>query len=705
MQSNIEERSSEGVGLPVALANLTRLLGKPISVEALFAGIAIEEDRVSLEVAARAAERAGFQTHIQSGPVQNINPRDFPCLLHLESGATFLVVGFENGMLEYLGADFEQRINISVDSLGAMGKGEYLLLQMAAEQASTSSHQSHWFWAVLQQSKKLYAEVLVASLLTNLFALASPLFIMNVYDRVVPNQALNTLWVLASGVALVLVFDLIMKSLRGYFLDIAGKRADIMLSSATFEQVLNMRMQEHPARVGSFASQLQEFDQFREFFTSTTMMTIIDLPFILLFIALIFTIAGPLGLIPLLMLPVVFVISYLAQRQLSPVIGDIFSESARKTAMLIETLNSLEAIKAIRAESTMQTRWEQHQSKLAQLGLKARLWSLTAINLVQTIQQSATIILVIAGVYAINQGNLTVGGLIACTILTGRALAPMTQIATIMSRYQHARAAFGSIDKIMQLPGERDFKHHFLERRELETMLEFKNVSFTYPGQSLPALNQIDFKIGAGEKVAIIGPTGSGKSTLQRLISKLYLPSEGSLLIGNTDVHQIDPADLRKRMSYLPQEPTLLAGTVRDNIRLGFPTATDEQLLEAASFGGIRSYFDRHPQGFDFQIGERGAFLSGGQRQGIAIARALLNRAPMLLLDEPSNAMDQQMEQHLIDRLSKYAAHRTLILVTHRLNLLQLVDRVIVMNEGRIVADDAKHKILEQLANTDGQAS
>jgi ATP-binding cassette, subfamily C, bacterial LapB len=339
------------------------------------------------------------------------------------------------------------------------------------------------------------------------------------------------------------------------------------------------------------------------------------------------------------------------------------------------------------------------------LGLKARLWSLTAINLVQTIQQSATIILVIAGVYAINQGNLTVGGLIACTILTGRALAPMTQIATIMSRYQHARAAFGSIDKIMQLPGERDFKHHFLERRELETMLEFKNVSFTYPGQSLPALNQIDFKIGAGEKVAIIGPTGSGKSTLQRLISKLYLPSEGSLLIGNTDVHQIDPADLRKRMSYLPQEPTLLAGTVRDNIRLGFPTATDEQLLEAASFGGIRSYFDRHPQGFDFQIGERGAFLSGGQRQGIAIARALLNRAPMLLLDEPSNAMDQQMEQHLIDRLSKYAAHRTLILVTHRLNLLQLVDRVIVMNEGRIVADDAKHKILEQLANTDGQAS
>ncbi|MGB1756439.1 MAG: ATP-binding cassette domain-containing protein, partial [Pseudomonadales bacterium] len=353
----------------------------------------------------------------------------------------------------------------------------------------------------------------------------------------------------------------------------------------------------------------------------------------------------------------------------------------------------------IRAESTMQSRWEQHQSNLAQLGLKARLWSLTTLNLVQTVQQGATVILVIAGVYAISRGDLTVGGLIACTILTGRSLAPMAQIATIMTRYQHARAAYSSIDTIMQLPGERDFKHQFLERRQLDTNVEFKNVSFTYPGQSLPALKNIHFRIASGERVAIIGPTGSGKSTLQRLIAKLYLPTEGNLLIGNTDIHQIDPADLRKRMSYLPQEPTLLAGSVRENIRLGFPTATDEALLEAAAFGGIRSYFDQHPQGFDFQVGERGAFLSGGQRQGIALARAMLNQAELLLLDEPSNAMDQQMEQQLIDRLSRYANNRTLVLVTHRINLLQLVDRVIILNDGRIAADGTKNEILNQLSN------
>ncbi len=699
MKDSVFDPSQIASDLPAALATCTRLLGKPISTDALFAGIPINQGGVSLEIAARAAERAGFHCTIYEGAVGTLESQDFPCLISLTNGQFIVATSADQQSIHHIRPGAQSSEVIALSDISSACSGRFLRLTPMADSGEADNQTPHWFWTVIKRSRHLYGEVILASFLTNLFALATPLFIMNVYDRVVPNQALNTLWVLASGVTLVMLFDLLMKSLRGYFLDIAGKRADILLSSATFEQVLNMRMQEHPARVGSFASQLQEFDQFREFFTSTTLMTLIDLPFILLFIGLIFIIAGPLGFIPLLMLPLVLSISYLAQRKLAPVIGDIFSESARKTAMLIETLNSLEAIKAIRAESTMQSRWEQHQSNLAQLGLKARLWSLTTLNLVQTVQQGATVILVIAGVYAISRGDLTVGGLIACTILTGRSLAPMAQIATIMTRYQHARAAYSSIDTIMQLPGERDFKHQFLERRQLDTNVEFKNVSFTYPGQSLPALKNIHFRIASGERVAIIGPTGSGKSTLQRLIAKLYLPTEGNLLIGNTDIHQIDPADLRKRMSYLPQEPTLLAGSVRENIRLGFPTATDEALLEAAAFGGIRSYFDQHPQGFDFQVGERGAFLSGGQRQGIALARAMLNQAELLLLDEPSNAMDQQMEQQLIDRLSRYANNRTLVLVTHRINLLQLVDRVIILNDGRIAADGTKNEILNQLSN------
>lgn len=351
----------------------------------------------------------------------------------------------------------------------------------------------------------------------------------------------------------------------------------------------------------------------------------------------------------------------------------------------------------------MQARWEQLQDQLANLGLKSRLGSLMTLNLIQLIGQTTTIVLVIAGVYAIKAGDLSIGGLIACTILTGRALAPMTQIATIMTRYQHALAAYGTIDRLMNLPGERDFKHQFLHRATLKPAIEFRSVSFTYPGQAVPALNSVSFNIHPGEKVAIIGPTGSGKSTIERLISKLYLPTDGSLLIDNTDIHQLDPADLRRQISYLPQESTLLAGSVRDNIRLGLANATDEQILNAANFGGIRSYFDQHPEGFDFQVGERGVFLSGGQRQGITIARALINQAPLMLLDEPTNAMDRQAEQDFIRQLHQYCENRTLVLITHRMNLLELVDRVIVMRGGAVMADGSKDAILSQLAQNSGQ--
>jgi ATP-binding cassette subfamily C protein LapB len=613
----------------------------------------------------------------------------------IEAGQLMVVDGTSKGLVPWT-------------SLTDLERQPHRLLRITGIQHQDSAEataKSHWFWSVINQAKRLYAEVLLASLLVNLFALATPLFIMNVYDRVVPNQAVNTLWVLASGIGIVFIFDFLMKSVRGYFLDIAGKQADLHLASSTFEHVLNMKMQEHPKRVGSFASQLQEFDQFREFFTSTTLLTLIDLPFVLLFIGLIFVIAGPLGFIPALVLPLVILVSYLAQRRFRPLIQDIFAESARKTAMLVETLHSLEAIKASQAEGEIQARWERTQGTLADLSLRSRLGSLTTLNLIQLIGQIATVALVIAGVYAIQQGALTIGGLIACTILTGRALAPMNQIANILSRYQHAMAAYQTIDHLMTIPGERDFKHQFLHRANLKPAVTFRNVVFSYPGQPHPALNGVDFTIRSGEKVAILGPTGSGKSTVQRLISKLYLPTAGNIQIDQTDLHQIDPVDLRRQISYLPQEPTLLAGNVRDNIRLGQPSASDEAILLAADTAGIKNYFDQHPQGFDFQIGERGAYLSGGQRQGVAIARALINQGDLILLDEPSNAMDRQSEQRLIHELKGHCRDKTLIIVTHRMDLLALVDRIIILQAGKVVADGATQAVLEQLSLANGAKS
>ena len=696
---------TQAMTLASALSELTRLMGRPISEGALFAGL--PDTMLSpLDLALRAATRAGFTLETDEKPVRSLDEDDCPCLVLSSTGEAFVVGGIEAGQLMVV--DGTSKGLVPWTSLTDLERRPHQLLRITGIQHHDSAEataKSHWFWSVINQAKRLYAEVLLASLLVNLFALATPLFIMNVYDRVVPNQAVNTLWVLASGIGIVFIFDFLMKSVRGYFLDIAGKQADLHLASSTFEHVLNMKMQEHPKRVGSFASQLQEFDQFREFFTSTTLLTLIDLPFVLLFIGLIFVIAGPLGFIPALVLPLVILVSYLAQRRFRPLIQDIFAESARKTAMLVETLHSLEAIKASQAEGEIQARWERTQATLADLSLRSRLGSLTTLNLIQLIGQIATVTLVIAGVYAIQQGALTIGGLIACTILTGRALAPMNQIANILSRYQHAMAAYQTIDHLMTIPGERDFKHQFLHRANLKPAVTFRNVVFSYPGQPNPALNGVDFTIRSGEKVAILGPTGSGKSTVQRLISKLYLPTAGNIQIDQTDLHQIDPVDLRRQISYLPQEPTLLAGNVRDNIRLGQPSASDEAILLAADTAGIKNYFDQHPQGFDFQIGERGAYLSGGQRQGVAIARALINQGDLILLDEPSNAMDRQSEQRLIHELKGHCRDKTLIIVTHRMDLLALVDRIIILQAGKVVADGATQTVLEQLSLANGAKS
>lgn len=697
--------SSHTLVLTHAVSELCRLAGRAISENALFAGLP-SENLSPLDLVFRAAARAGIRLAIEDATPPSINALQGPALLISANGRAFVIAEATDHQLMVVTSSTQEATSISKAAMIDEAPQKILRIEhIERDRSAETKANSHWFWSIIKGARRLYAEVLLSSLLTNVFALATPLFIMNVYDRVVPNQATSTLWVLASGIAVVFVFDFLMKSIRGYFLDVAGKRADIALSSSTFEHVLNMKMQAHPKRVGSFANQLQEFDQFREFFTSTTLLTLIDLPFVLMFIGLIFMIAGPIGFIPAIVLPVVVIISYLAQRQLRPLVQDIFAESARKTALLVETLHALEAIKASQAEAEMQARWESTQSTLADLGLRSRLGSLTTLNLIQFIGQAATVCLVIAGVYAIQQGDLTIGGLIACTILTGRALAPMNQVANILTRYQHALAAYGTIDRLMAIPGERDYKNQFLHRADIKAAVTFKQVAFSYPEQTTPALDGISFSIAAGEKVAIIGPTGSGKSTIHRLLTKLYLPSSGNIYIDQTDMLQIDPVDLRRHISYLPQEPTLLAGSVRDNLRLGLRSASDEAILAAADIAGIKTFFDQHPQGFDFQIGERGAYLSGGQRQGIAIARALINQGNMVLLDEPSNAMDRQSEQRLIKSLNSHCQDRTLILVTHRMDLLSLVDRVIVLRNGKIVIDGATQAVLQQLTSASGMQS
>jgi ATP-binding cassette subfamily C protein LapB len=443
---------------------------------------------------------------------------------------------------------------------------------------------------------------------------------------------------------------------------------------------------------------LQEFDSFREFFTSTTLIAVIDLPFVFLFVLLIYTIGGVLALVPLVAIPLIVIVGMTFQKPLQELITKTFTESARKHAMLIETLTALDTVKSARAEGVMQHRWESFNARIAKLSLKSRLLSLATINIAQVVQQMSTVAIVILGVYAILDGKLSVGGLIACTILTGRSLAPMAQVASILTRYHHSIASYGAIDQLMALPVERPEGRTFLHRPNISGDIDFRDVSFAYPEQQTPAIKEVSFSIREGEKVGIIGKTGSGKSTMQKLMMNFHDLSAGSILVSGTDLKQLDPTDLRRNISYVPQDVTLFSGTVRENIVLGAPLSTDESVLAAAELAGISEFLNEHPEGYDLVVSERGGNLSGGQRQGIAIARAMVSGASILLLDEPTNAMDNSTELIFKDRFEKYAETRTLILVTHKTSMLSLVDRLLVLNNGQLVADGPRDEVVKMLS-------
>jgi len=555
----------------------------------------------------------------------------------------------------------------------------------------------HWFWGTIFSSWRIYRDVLVASFLINLFALASPLFIMNVYDRVVPNNAVETLWVLAAGIGIVYLFDLLMRSLRGYFIDVAGKKSDIQISASIFEKVLGIRMEDRPPSVGAFANNLRDFESVRDFITSATITTLVDLPFVGLYLLVIYFIGGPIVTIAMVAILLILLYGVIIQSPLRKSVEATFRASAQKGATLIETLTGVETIKHLGAESAQQRRWEQLTAQIAKWSVRSRLLSASAVNVSTFLQQLSSVGVVIFGVYLITEGELSMGGLIAAVMLTGRSLGPMGQVANLAVRYFNAKTALQGLEAVMSLSVERPTGKTFISRETLNGDLEFDKVSFSYPGEQRQALTDISFKVKAGERVAIIGRVGSGKTTVEKLMQCLYQPSEGAVRVDGIDVRQIDPADLRRNIGYVPQDILLFFGSVKDNITMGAPYAVDEDIVRAADVAGVTEFVNQHPLGFDLPVGERGESLSGGQRQSVAVARALLMDAPILLMDEPSNSMDNATEEMLKQRLAEYVGDKTLLLITHRASLLSLVDRLIVMESGQIIADGPKDSVLEAL--------
>jgi ATP-binding cassette subfamily C protein LapB len=689
------------------LVEVCRLHGQNASRASLSAGLPLVGGRLTLELAERAASRVGMATRLQRVALGRIDGAALPAILVLKDNKSCVLLGFEGGQARVLLPETGQgAVSLAAADLAARYSGVVLFVRphFRFDQRTPDvrpPRSRHWFWGALLEQRFVYRDVLWAAALVNVFALALPMFSMNVYDRVVPNNAVETLWALAVGVVLVLGADLFLRKLRSRFVDEASARIDVQLSATLMEKVLGMRLEHRPESVGSFAANLRGFEQVRDFIASSTVTALVDLPFALLFVGVLAWIS------PWLMIPVlvafglVLVVGYVLQHRLHELAETTYRASAQRNATLIESLTGLETIKTQGAEGVIQARWERANQFLARMNVRMRGLSSGAMYWTNWLSQMVTVAIVIVGVELISQRNLTMGALIASSMLAGRALAPAGQIVGLLMQYQGARTALDSLNKLMDKPVERPTASErgasFIQRRELKGDIEFRNVRFAYPGRDDNALDGVSFKIAAGERVALIGRVGSGKSTMQRLMMGLYQPTDGAVLLDGIDVRQLDPADVRRNVASVSQDVMLFYGSLRDNVTFGLPFADDAAVLQAAEIAGMSEFINRHPRGFDMPVGERGELLSGGQRQGVGIARAVLHNAPVLLLDEPTSAMDFSTEAHVTARLAAFAHNKTVVLVTHRTSLLSLVNRAIVVDGGKIVADGPRDRIMEAL--------
>ena len=686
---------------------ICRLSGVVVTKDSLTSGLPLGGGRMSPALLKRAAARANLTSTVLKKPLEALRTEHIPCILLLNNEEACVLLGWDEDkknarviLPELTEAEIiftQEELSSRYAGFAIITKTQFTFDKRAPKVGHV--HLKHWFWGTLAENIGIYRDIMFAAFLINLFALAMPIFTMNVYDRILPNRSLETLWVLVIGVVLIVCADVILRTMRGYFLDWASHRVDIKLSGRIMEQVLGTRLEHRPSSVGSFSSNLRSFETVRDFITSATITALIDIPFAIIFIGVMAWIAWPM-IIPVIIGAIIMLIySFSVQTKMHDLSETMFRVGAIRNATLIESLVGLETIKALGIEGHMQRKWEKSANYLTEVNGKLKLLSNSINNGVNGLQQTVNVILVLLGVYLVIEGDLTMGGLIACTMLAGRALAPIAQSAGLMTQFHNASTSLTSLEAIMEKPTERPVDSNFLSRSNFAGNIEFREVSFSYPGCEVSALKDVSFKIKAGEHVGVLGRMGSGKSTLQKLILGLYLPTSGAILIDGIDSRQIDPAELRRNIGYVQQDTHLFYGSMRDNITMSNPHALDPQVLEAASMGGIDEFVNLHPNGFDMLVGERGETLSGGQRQGVGIARAMVGNPRIIILDEPTSAMDHSGEELVKRRLTEATANRTLLLNTHRSSLFDLVDRIIVIDNGKIMADGGKEQVIEALRN------
>ena len=649
---------------------------------------------MGVELFQQAAIKAQIRTKIDKRTLKSIGEEILPCVLIQNDNQAVIIFELKGGKAKIFRAIDNRNVWVKLETLESDYAGYCILTHPFTERRREGRH---WFWSVIRDNRSLYRKVMLAALLINIFGLAGPLFIMNVYDRVIPNNAFETGWVLAIGALTIFVFDFLMRTLRGYFIDLGGRKIDVIVGQRIYDHVMNMKLAHKPKSSGAFANMLREFEGVKEFCTSATVAAMIDLPFALLFIFVIYLLAGGIAFVLLGIMALVTIAGFVLQIPLKSLVKDSMESAQAKHGLLVETINGLETIKLTRADGKMRARYGEHLGESALVGQQTRFFSAMANNIATLLQQSASIIIVLFGMYMVQDGALTMGALIAAVIMGGKAIAPVGQIASLITRFHTVRGSMKTLNGIMDAEIDRPDTKKFLHRPDLKGDIAFDRVSFSYPHDTRKVLDGASFNIKSGERVGIIGRIGSGKSTLTKILSGLYDPTDGEILIDGTDHRQIDPADLRRAVGYIAQDTILFTGTIRDNIVAGYPQASEEEILNVAKSAGVHDFVAKLPMGYDTPVGERGDALSGGQKQCVGLARALLTNPKILLADEPTNHMDTQAEMNFKSQMNDLSKDRTLVLITHRQNLLQLVDRLIVLEGGKVIADGPRDDIIKAL--------
>ena len=697
--------AAPGDALLACLQFVARHYERPSSDTILTAGLPLDDGQLTEDLVQRAAARVGLAAALIERPARDFDALDGPVILRLARERYVVLLGIDDGgRCRIFAPEAGGTTAIALSELEGLYEGFAFVILPHYEAIdsdglpSATIQRGHWFWGPVRSHRRSFVVVALAALMINLIGLAAPLYTMNIYDRVLPNKATTTLWVLALGFAVVLVFDYVLKLARASLLDTVGKKLDIQLSQSIFEKVLSTPLASRPASTGEFVNRVTQYETIREFFTSNTLTVFIDCLFLFVFLIVIHQLAGWIVIVPTVAMVLVVAGGLVAQKLIGQKMAAAQAESSLRHAMLVEAIGALETIKGIRAEGAFLRRWDNvvRTGSVTQEQIKSI--SSGAIQFSMLVQQMVTVWVVVAGTYRFSAGEMSTGAIIATVMLASRAVAPLSAVATTLTRARHAFSAMKTLDALMAMPDERVSQKNFVNRPVDEGAVQIRNGCFTYPRVDRRILDGITLSIKPGEKIGIIGRVGSGKTTLGRLIAGLYPLSEGELLIDGVDIRQYHPHEVRKAVAIVSQDTDLFLGSVKENVLIARPSATDAELVQACKLAGVDDFVSLHPMGYDMPAGERGRNLSTGQRQAVAIARAFLIRPKILFLDEPSSAMDLATERLFLARLQDaMPKEQTLIIATHRFSMLQLVDRLIVVENGRIAADGPKDAVLASL--------